>query len=114
MVGRVARELLQIGGTAIGKGQVIALGLGSANHDPTVFTDPDRLDVEHKDNKHLAFNQGLHYCIGAALALIEGQIAINTVLQRFSALRLAEDESAIAWNHNLSFRGLSALPVLLR
>lgn len=55
MVGRVAREDLEIGRTAIEKGQVIALGLGSANHDPTVFTDPDRLDVGRRDNKHLAF-----------------------------------------------------------
>lgn len=114
MVGRIAREDLEIAGTTIKKGQVIALGLGSANHDPTVFADPERLDLARKDNKHLAFNQGAHYCIGAALARIEGQIAIATVLRSAGALRLERDDAPLAWNHNLSFRGLRTLPVVLR
>ncbi|MFS8068173.1 MAG: cytochrome P450 [Byssovorax sp.] len=114
MVGRVAREDLEIGGTEIKKGQVLALGLGSANHDPTVFDDPDRLDLARKDNKHLAFNQGAHYCIGAALARIEGQIAISSVLRSAGDLRLERDDVPLEWNHNLSFRGLRSLPVLLR
>lgn len=114
MVGRIAREDLAIDGTRIEKGQILALVLGSANHDPAVFSDPDRLDVGRKDNKHLAFSQGAHYCIGAALARIEGQIAIGSVLRRFESLQLAVDDAAIEWHQNLSFRGLKSLPVVVR
>lgn len=114
IVSRIAREDLEIAGTTVKKGQVIALGLGSANHDPTVFDDPDRLNIARKDNKHLAFNQGAHYCIGAALARIEGQIAISSVLRDASALRLEREDAPLEWNHNLSFRSLRSLPVVSR
>lgn len=113
MVGRIARDDLEIAGTRIGKGEVIALVLGSANHDPSVFTDPDRLDVGRKENKHLAFSQGAHYCVGAALARIEGQIALGSLLRRFGGLRLAREDGALEWHQNLSFRALKSLPVVI-
>lgn len=109
MVGRIAKEDIEVGGVTIPRGQVIALVLGSANHDPSMFSDPDRLDIGRKENKHLAFSQGIHYCIGAALARIEGQIAIGTLLRRFGALSL--EREAQDWQQNLSFRGLRSLPV---
>ncbi len=113
MVGRIAREDLEIAGARIGKGEVIALVLGSANHDPSVFTDPDRLDLGRKENKHLAFSQGAHYCLGAALARIEGQVAIGSMLQRFGTLKLEREDGALEWHQNLSFRALKSLPVAI-
>jgi hypothetical protein len=113
MVGRIARDDLEIAGTRIAKGDVIALVLGSANHDPSVFSDPDRLDLGRKENKHLAFSQGAHYCIGAALARIEAQIALGSTLRRFGTLRLDGEDGALAWHQNLSFRALKSLPVAI-
>lgn len=110
MVGRITKENVEIGGTSIGPGQVIALVLGSANHDPKAFAEPDRLDIGRKENRHLAFSLGAHYCIGATLARIEGQIAIGSMLRRFPALAL--DPAPLDWHQNLSFRGLRALPVV--
>ena len=113
MVGRIAREDLEIAGTRIGKGEVINLVLGSANHDPSVFSDPDRLDIGRKENRHLSFSQGGHYCLGAALARIEGQVAIGSMLRRFGTLKLEREDGALEWHQNLSFRALKSLPVAI-
>ena len=83
--------------------------MGASNRDPEQFADPDRLDVGHHENRHLAFAHGPHFCLGAALARLEGQIAIGTVLRRLPGLRLATD--TIEWRENVSMRGLKALPV---
>jgi cytochrome P450 len=109
MVGRVTKEQVEIGGTTINPGQVIALVLGSANRDPKAFVDPDRLDIGRKENRHLGLSVGAHYCIGATLARIEGQIAIGSMLRRFPAMSL--EPTTLDWQQNLSFRGLRALPV---
>ncbi len=114
--GRVALEDLEIGGKQISKGQVIATFLGAANRDPAQFSDPDHLDITRQENRHLAFAFGPHFCLGAALARMEGQIAIGTLLRRTEQLRLEPPLSEgqledFPWRQNPGFRGLESLPV---
>lgn len=107
--GRIAIEELEIGGQRIPAGQSVAMGVGAANRDPVYFTDPDRLDIRRAEARHVGFGQGIHFCLGAALARLEGQIAINTVLRRFPDLRLQEPEPQ--WLGNFTLRGLKSLRV---
>lgn len=109
--GRVAAADLEINGNRIEAGRTVALGLGAANHDPAQFPDPERLDIRRTDNRHLAFAGGAHFCLGAALARLEGQVAIGTVLRRFPNLRLTGDR--IEWRKAGVQRGLKQLPVFL-
>jgi cytochrome P450 len=107
---RIAREPLEIGGLGIEPGQTVTVVLAAANRDPAQFPEPDRLDLGRRDNRHVAFGQGIHFCVGAALARLEGQIAIQTVLSRFPALRL--ESNRLHWRTNQVVRGLKSLPVL--
>ena len=77
----------------IKKGQKIILFLGSANHDESVFTDPERFDITRKNLRHLGFGTGIHFCLGAPLARLEGQIALRTLLERFDNLQFDFDYS---------------------
>jgi cytochrome P450 len=106
---RISKANTMIRDKKIYKGQKVMLMLGAANRDPQQFKDPDRLDLSRRENRHLAFGSNIHYCIGAALARIEGQIAINTILQRMPHIQLAS--SPLEWQENLSYHGLKALPV---
>jgi len=83
--------------------------MGAANRDPERFPDPDKLDIRRKDNRHVAFGFGAHFCFGAPLARIEGQIAFATMLQRLRNLQL--QPGPIVWRENLGLRGLNALHV---
>ncbi len=85
--------------------------IASANRDPAQFERPDALELAREPNRHLSFGQGVHYCLGAPLARLEGQIAINTLLSRISDLRLAVPSQALRWRRGLVLRGLEALPV---
>ena len=87
--------------------------LASANRDPRQFPDPDTLDLAREPNKHLAFGLGIHYCLGAPLARLEGEIAISTLLRRAPGLRLSVAPEALRWRRGLVLRGLEALPVVL-
>ena len=107
---RMARESTEIGGKKIYKGMSVMLMLGAANRDPARFHEPDRLDITRQDNRHLAFGSNIHYCIGAALARIEGEIAIKSILQNMPKLQL-DEEQPLQWQENLSFHGLKALHV---
>jgi cytochrome P450 len=109
---RIASQATEIGGKKIYKGQRVMLMLGAANRDPLQFQDPDSLDIGRQDNRHVAFGHNIHYCVGAALARLEIQTAISTLLQRMPALRLDETKDLV-WQDNLSFHGVKALPVLL-
>ena len=109
LTSRLALETLEIGGQRIYPGQQVAFLLGAANHDPERFAEPGRLDIGRDPNPHLAFGKGIHYCLGAPLARLEGQIAINTLAQRLPRLALAAD--TVEYRDNLTLRGLSRLPV---
>ncbi len=110
MRGVTAAEDLSIGQKRIGKGQSVLLLLGAANRDPARFANPDRLDIGRGDNGHLDFGRGIHFCIGAALARLELQIAIATVLRRMPGLQLTSE--TVEWQTVPPiFRGLKALSV---
>jgi cytochrome P450 len=109
---RLAAEPTQLNGQSIASGEVILGCVGAANRDPAKFPNPNRLDIRRSDNRHLAFGIGIHYCIGAALARIEAQIAIGQLAARFPKMRLATRK--LRWMKGLTFRGVKKLPVLLR
>ncbi|HMA33409.1 MAG TPA: cytochrome P450, partial [Chloroflexia bacterium] len=109
-MGRLVKDDFALDGRALQEGQTITLVLGAANRDPARYSDPDRFDIRRADTRHLAFGHGPHFCIGAPLARLEGQIAISAVLRRLPALRLATD--APEWDPNILFRGLKSLPVV--
>jgi cytochrome P450 len=108
---RIAAEDVVLSGKSIRRGDVVLSSLGSANRDERQFDRPDVLDLRRADNKHIAFGHGIHYCVGAALARMEAQIAIGTLLQRFGNIRLATRR--VHWQRNMIFRGVRELPVLL-
>jgi cytochrome P450 len=87
----------------------VGLLLGSGNRDPAAFAGPDRLDVAREESRHLSFGMGIHYCLGAPLARLEGQIALPALLRRLPALRLVDDEPR--WRDTIGFRGLAELRV---
>jgi pimeloyl-[acyl-carrier protein] synthase len=107
--GRNVLEDVTIDGKVIRKGQTIFILLGAINRDPAQFPDPDRLDITRNENRHLAFGYGIHFCLGAPLARIEGQIAIGALIQRVKNLVL--DMESVKWRDSLVVRGLKALPV---
>ena len=106
---RVATEDCVIAGVPIAAGTPLTLHLGAANRDPARFTAPDCFDIARPESHHLAFGQGAHYCLGAVLARMEGEIALGTTLRRLPDLRLAS--AALEWRRNLTWRGLVSLPV---
>jgi pimeloyl-[acyl-carrier protein] synthase len=106
---RLAPEDTMMGEKQIRKHQAVIAVMGAANRDPERFPDPDRLDITRQDNRHLAFGWAAHFCFGAPLARIEGQIAFETMLRRFPNLALEPDP--LTWRSNLGLRGLTALPV---
>lgn len=110
LTGRVTKEEVELGGKRIGKGQEALVIMGAANRDPERFPDPDRLDITRQDNRHLSFGQGPHFCLGAPLARLEGQIAISTLLRRMPNLRLETEE--LRWQQTQALHGLKALPVI--
>jgi cytochrome P450 len=100
---------VEIGGRAIDKGAMVVTVIGAANRDPAQFPEPDRLDLGRVDNRHVAFGFGIHFCLGAPLARLEGQVALGTLARRLPALALATD--AVEWRESQVLRGLKALPV---
>jgi cytochrome P450 len=106
---RIAPEDTMLGGKQILKGQSVIAVMGAGNRDPERFPDPDRLDVEREDNRHLAFGWAAHFCFGATLARMEGQIAFSTLLRRLLQIELTS--APLEWRENLGLRGLRALPV---
>jgi len=109
-MGRIASADIHIGGKQFQKGQLIVFNFAAGNRDPEQFASPNQLDIARRPNRHLAFGHGLHYCVGAALARLEGQIAVNTVLSRMPKIRL--DTKKLEWHRNFTLRGLKLLPVI--
>ena len=108
---RYPREDTSIAGVLIPRGELVFAVLASANRDDQQFKDADTLDLGREPNPHIAFGQGVHYCLGAPLARLEGQIAISTLLRRMSGLKLAIPPRGLRWRRGLVLRGLEALPV---
>ncbi len=110
---RTAIADTRIGEVTVRAGEKIAALLGSANRDPAVFADPDRLDIGRSDNPHLGFGAGIHFCVGAPLARVELQTSLRTLLDRFAGLRPATEDLAELRRAEFVIRGLSSLPVHL-
>jgi hypothetical protein len=107
---RTATEDVEIGGITVARGQKIAALLGSANRDPAVFDEPDRLDVGRSENPHISFGAGVHFCIGAPLARVELQATFGALLDRTSSLELGGEPVR---RPEFVIRGLLDLPVVL-
>ncbi len=111
---RFATEPVTLAGVTIPAGSVVLVSLLAANRDAARFDDPDRLDLARAYNPQLAFGHGIHHCLGAPLARLEGSIAIGALLNRFPALRLAVPVEELSWRVSMVMHGLARLPVRLR
>jgi cytochrome P450 len=114
MVSRIASEDIILSGERICKGDRLLVAIASANHDEAVFKDAEELDVLRKDNRHVGFGQGIHFCLGAPLARLEGQIALDTLLRRFPEMALAVSPEALRWRPGFLLHGMQELPVKLQ
>jgi cytochrome P450 len=110
IVGRVAWDDVELGGTTVGGGERIVAYLGAGNRDPERFADPHRLDLARTDNAPLSFGGGIHYCLGAPLARLEAQIAFPALLQRFPDIQIGRPDR----RDSLTLRGYTRLPVQAR
>ncbi len=111
---RYAREDVEIGGTTIPRGEMVLAVLGSANRDERHFESPHDLDLARNPNRHLAFGRGgVHHCLGAPLARMEGQIAVGGLLRRFPQARLPVAPETLRWRRGMYLRGLQRLPLIL-
>ncbi len=108
---RYTLEDVSLGGVTIPRGAMVFAVIASANRDERQFPEPDRLDIAREPNRHLSFGLGPHFCLGASLARLEGQIAIGTLLERLPDLRLARPLDSLRWRRGLVLRGLESLPV---
>ncbi len=108
---RFAGEDVAIAETMISRGELVLAAIGSANRDERQFENPDTLDITREPNRHLAFGKGVHHCLGAPLARMEGQIAIDTLLRRLPKLHLAVAPESLRWRQGLFLRGLEKLPL---
>jgi cytochrome P450 len=108
---RSVAEDIHVQGQHLRRGDPVLLMLGAANRDPAEFREPDRLDITRNPNRHLAFSHGPHFCLGAPLARLEGQVAIRRVFERFPQIRLTGAE--LTWRPNVFLRGLESLPVAI-
>lgn len=109
IVTRVVAGGTEIGGQTLDDGDLVHLVLGAANRDPERFADPDQVDVGRRDNRHLSFGGGAHFCLGALLARLEGEVAIGTLVRDLPAMRL--DTDTVEWQRTLILRGPVRLPV---
>ena len=109
--GRIAMDELAIGGCPVHRGESMLTMLAAANRDPAEYPEPDRFDITRRDVHHRSFGGGAHFCLGAPLARLEGQLAIAAFFQRFPRVRLADEP--LEWRAFPAFRGLARLPVVV-
>jgi cytochrome P450 len=109
LTSRMAAAPIEYGDLTVEPGTFVDIWLGAANRDPARFTDPDRLDLARADNRHMAFGYGVHFCVGAPLARLEGEIALRTLVGRFPELAVASED--LTYHNSLVFRALTRLPV---
>lgn len=110
---RYTTEPVKIGDTVVPAGEVVFLALCSANRDPDRFAEPDRLDIRRDAAANLAFGHGIHHCVGAPLARLEGEIVLARLLDMFPHWEAVEPLDRLSWRYTLQFRGLERLPVRL-
>jgi cytochrome P450 len=110
---RWAAEDTEFDGHLLRRGNIVMASLMSANRDEAVFENPDTFDITREPNRHIAFGSGIHYCLGAPLARLEGVIAINALLRRQPHIALAVAPDELEWNDQIILRGMRALPVSL-
>lgn len=108
---RYALEDIELGGVTVRAGEPVLPVVASANRDDSVFTDPDRLDLQREETSHIGFGHGPHHCLGAPLARMELQVALDTLLRRLPGLRLDDSETGIDWKAGLSTRGPARMPI---
>ncbi|QUH00856.1 cytochrome P450 [Saccharopolyspora erythraea] len=108
---RHTAEAVQFGDVVIPEGEVIWVALGAANRDGERFEEPDRFDIARETTGHVAFGHGIHFCVGAALARLEAQIAVGRLVERFPDLRMAASPDDLRWRFSVLMRGLEKLPV---
>ena len=106
---RGALEDCEVNGAPVRRGENVVLLVGSANRDPAVFEEPDRLDVGRSGSSHISFGRGIHHCIGAPLARLEGRIVLEVLLERFASMRLLAERPR--YRGGVVLRGLESLPV---
>ena len=111
---RTATKDTTVGGTPIASGMGVFVIIAAANRDPAQFKNPEKFDITREPNEHLAFGEGIHFCIGAPLARMEGAIAIGAALDRFPHLRLKNPDDAVTYKGSYFLRGLSGLEMALR
>jgi cytochrome P450 len=111
---RFTLQPTDVGGVTIPRGQVVLVALSGANRDPARYPAPDDLDITRDTGGHLAFGHGIHYCLGAPLARMEGEIALGALLDRFPAMTLAVPPDQLRWRFSTLIRGLRTLPVRLQ
>ena len=109
---RIARKDIDLGGTRVRKGERIMAMLAAANMDPDAIAQPERLDLERRSNRHLAFGAGIHYCLGHQLARIEGKCALQALFMRWPTLALGVADSEIRWRERPGLRAIASLPVV--
>jgi vitamin D3 1,25-hydroxylase len=111
---RFAAEDVEYSGTTIPAGSVVTLSVGAANRDPDRFDRPEVVDPDRDTGGHLAFGHGLHFCLGAPLARLEGEVALRSLLDRFPGLALAVPPEDLRHRRSVIVHGLERLPVVLR
>jgi cytochrome P450 len=110
---RIVREDFEVGGVTIPRGDLVFAVLASANRDERHFKEPDALDLGREPNKHVSLGMGIHYCLGAPLARLEGRIAIQALVSRFPRLRLSKPVESLKWRTGILMRGPKRLQVSL-
>jgi pimeloyl-[acyl-carrier protein] synthase len=114
MTVRVPTATTSVGGTEIAEGTIAFILLAAANHDPAHFPSPENFDVAREPNEHVSFGEGIHFCLGAPLARLEGAIAIEQMLDKFPRLQLADPNAKMAYRGSMALRGLSELHLAAR
>ena len=111
LVNRYAREDMEYAGVTITKGTQIQLVLAAANHDGAVFAQGEELAIDRDTRRHLAFSHGIHYCLGAPLARLEGEVALTVLVQRLHDIQLVGSVDALRWRPTRELRGVESLPI---
>jgi cytochrome P450 len=111
---RFSAAAVELGGVLIPKDEIVMIAPHASNHDPIVFADPDQLAIHRETKGHMGFGFGIHFCLGAQLARLEGEIAFTGLLDRFENIELSVSPESLRWRQHYFERALVELPVRLR